>query len=172
MFPSGCKSHPANSVAPAGSYRSGGGGNEAVGAFETKAPPGGAASRQAVTRVNAEQASKGSDVGADPLTGWGRPSSLANRETGGIGRPMSDLTQRSRRGNGNGMSTQGEHTQHGKPPQAEARDLQPDTREGQAGPGGVADRPVVPPKPGNSGGGKGPEFKISVPRGTRAGRLA
>lgn len=30
----GCKSRPANSVAPAGSYRSGGGGNEAAGAFE------------------------------------------------------------------------------------------------------------------------------------------
>ena len=122
--------------------------------------------------MNAEQASKGSDVGADPLTGWGRPSSLANRETGGIGRPTSDLTQRSHRGNGNGMSTQGKHTQHGKPPQAEARDLQPDAREGQAGPGGVADRPVVPRKPSNSGGGKGPEFKTSVPRGMRAGRLA
>src|SRR3954452_24364038 len=57
--PSECKSRPANSVAPAGSYRSGGGGNEAVGAFETRVALGGAASRQAVTRVNAEQASKG-----------------------------------------------------------------------------------------------------------------
>ena len=38
-LPSGCKSRPANSVAPAGSYRSGGGGNEAVGAFETHVPP-------------------------------------------------------------------------------------------------------------------------------------
>jgi hypothetical protein len=122
--------------------------------------------------VNAEQASKGSDVGADPLTGWARPSSLANRETGGIGRPMSDLTQRSHRGNGNGMSTQGKHMQHGKPLLAETRDLQPDAREGQAGPGGVADRLVVPSKPGNAGRGKEPEFKISVPRGTRAGRLA
>src|SRR3954451_4299852 len=45
-------------IAPAGSYRSGGGGNEAVGAFETSVPLGGAASRQAVTRVNTEQASK------------------------------------------------------------------------------------------------------------------
>src|SRR5215210_1240406 len=55
---SGCKSRPANWVAPAGSYWSGGGGNETVGAFETNVPHGGAASRQAVTRVNAEQASK------------------------------------------------------------------------------------------------------------------
>ena len=85
---------------------------------------------------------------------------------------MSDLTQRSHRGNGNGMSIHGRYLQHGKPHSAETRDLQPDAREGQAGPGGVADRPVVPRKPGNSGGGKGPEFKNSVPRGTRAGRLA
>ena len=86
--------------------------------------------------MNAEQASKGTDVGADPSLARGRPSSLANRETVGIGRPKSDLTQRSHRGIGNGMSTQGKHTQHGKPLLAEARDLQPDAREGQAGPSG------------------------------------
>ena len=57
-------------------------------------------------------------------------------------------------------------------PAVEARDLQPDAREGQAGPPGVADRPVVPSKPGNAGGGKGPEFKTSVRKSTRAGRLA
>ena len=54
----------------------------------------------------------------------------------------------------------------------EARDLQPDAREGQAGPAGVADRLVVPMKPGNAGGGKGPEFKTNVRKSTRAGRLA
>ena len=52
------------------------------------------------------------------------------------------------------------------------RDSQPDSREGQAGPPGVADRPAVPSKPGNAGGGKGPEFKVNVRRGMRAGRLA
>ena len=36
----------------------------------------------------------------------------------------------------------------------------------------MADRPVVPTKPGNSGRGKGPEFKVNVRRGVRAGRLA
>jgi len=41
-------------------------------------------------------------------------------------------------------------------------DLQPEAREGQAGPIGVTDRSVVPAKPGNSGGGKGPEFKVKV----------
>ena len=85
---------------------------------------------------------------------------------------MSDPTQRSHRGNGNGMSTNGRHLQHGKPRSAEARDLQPGAREGQAGSSGVADRLVVPWTPGNAGRGKGPELKTSVPRGTRAGRLA
>ena len=41
-------------------------------------------------------------------------------------------------------------------PAVVARDHQPDAREGQAGPRGVAERPVVPMKPGNAGGGKGP----------------
>ena len=40
---------PGNWVAPAGSYRGGGGGNKTVGAFETDGPLGGSASRQAVT---------------------------------------------------------------------------------------------------------------------------
>ena len=33
------------------------------------------------------------------------------------------------------------------------------TRERQAGPFGMAERLVVPMKPGNSGGGKGPQLK-------------
>ncbi len=49
---------------------------------------------------------------------------------------------------------------------------QPESREGQAGPSGVADGFVVPRKPGNAGGGKGPEFKTGVGRGVRARRLA
>ena len=47
----------------------------------------------------------------------------------------------------------------------EAWDLQPDAREGQAGPSRESDRPIVPPKPGNAGGGKGPEFKGQRRRG-------
>ena len=38
------------------------------------------------------------------------------------------------------------------------RGSQPELREEQAGPRGVADRLVVPLRPGNSGGGKGPDF--------------
>src|SRR3954449_8333773 len=66
----------------------------------------------------------------------------------------------------------GDPRQHGKPQAVRVSGPQPDAREGQAGPPGVADRPEVPSRPSNSGGGKGPEFKGSVRRGTRAGRLA
>ena len=45
------------------------------------------------------------------------------------------------------------------------RDDQPDAREGQAGRAGVAERLVVPRKPGNAGGGKGPQFKTDARRG-------
>jgi len=57
-------------------------------------------------------------------------------------------------------------------PSARARDPQPDAREGQAGPTGVADRLVVPLKPVNAGGGKEPEFKTDVRKSMRARRLA
>ena len=41
---------------------------------------------------------------------------------------------------------------------------QPEAREGQAGRLGVAERFVVPLKPGNAGGGKGPQFKTDAIR--------
>ena len=39
---------------------------------------------------------------------------------------------------------------------------QPATRERQAGPFGVAERYAVPGKPGNAGGGKGPQLKTDA----------
>src|SRR4051794_40254283 len=69
------------------------------------------------------------------------------------------------------MSTHGKLLQHGKPQRRGAKP-RPDAREGQAGPPGVADGFVVPRKPGNAGGGKGPEFKEGVRRGMRARRVA
>ena len=39
---------------------------------------------------------------------------------------------------------------------------QPDAREGQAGPFGESERPIVPSRPGNAGGGKGPHFGYAV----------
>ena len=53
----GCEPRPAT-VAPAGSNRSNGGGNEAVEAFDVEGPSRDLAIMQAVTRVNVEQASK------------------------------------------------------------------------------------------------------------------
>ena len=52
-------------------------------------------------------------------------------------------------------------------PKAWSRDDQPDAREGQAGRRGVTERFVVPVKPGNAGGGKGPQFKTDARRGER-----
>src|ERR1700740_569627 len=42
--------------------------------------------------------------------------------------------------------------------------IKADAREGQAGRAGVAERLVVPLKPGNSGGGKGSQFKTDARR--------
>src|SRR5712692_9217461 len=67
--------------------------------------------------------------------------------------------------------TQGKRRQHGKP-QGVVRDDQPDTREGQAGRPGVAERFVVPLKPGNAGGGKGPQFKTDATRSDGPGDWA
>src|SRR6476660_4921671 len=67
--------------------------------------------------------------------------------------------------------TQGKRTQHGKP-HCVIRDDQPDAREGQAGRAGVAERFVVPLKPGNAGGGKGPQFKTNAISGEGRGNLA
>ena len=49
------------------------------------------------------------------------------------------------------------------------RDDQPEAREGQAGRPGVAERLAVPLKPGNAGGGKGPQFKTDAGRGEGPG---
>ena len=67
------------------------------------------------------------------------------------------------RGSSDSMYTRGERTQHGKP-LGVVKDDQPDAREGQAGRLGVAERFVVPGKPGNAGGGKGPWFKTNAGR--------
>ena len=48
-------------------------------------------------------------------------------------------------------------------------DDQPEAREGQAGRPGVAERFVVPRKPGNAGGGKGPRLKTDAIRGEGPG---
>ena len=66
--------------------------------------------------------------------------------------------------------TQGKRTQHGKP-HGVVSDDQPNAREGQVGRHGVAEGFVVPLKPGNAGGGKGPQFKTDAIRGEGTWRL-
>ena len=62
------------------------------------------------------------------------------------------------------MSAHGDQAQHGRSPTAGCV-TPPDAREGQAGPSEKSERPIVPSKPGNAGGGKGPSFKVNVRRG-------
>ena len=67
--------------------------------------------------------------------------------------------------------TQGKRTQHGKP-LGVVRDDQPEARERCSGRLGVAERSVVPGKPGNAGGGKGPQFKTDATSGEGPGDWA
>ena len=68
------------------------------------------------------------------------------------------------RGSSDSMYTRGKRMQHGKPDSVVGRDDQPETGDSQIGRYGVAERPVVPGKPGNAGGGKGPWFKTNAGR--------
>ena len=116
---------------------------------------GDSASVQAVTRVNAEQSSKRTMRrptrqpfrGRLIRLGESRAKSTTSRCAGVVATAC----------------TQGKRTQHGKP-HGVVSDDQPEAREGQAGRLGVAERFVVPLKPGNSGGGKGPQFKTDAIR--------
>ena len=74
------------------------------------------------------------------------------------------------RGTGGGMYTRKAHATREAP--LVIRDDQPDAREGQAGRTGVAERPVLPMKPGNAGRGKGPQFKTDARRGEGPGDWA
>jgi hypothetical protein len=67
--------------------------------------------------------------------------------------------------------TQRKRTQHGKP-QGVVRDGQPEAGDGQTGRPGVTERLGVPLKPGNAGGGKGPQFKTNAASGEGPGDWA
>jgi hypothetical protein len=97
-----------------------------------------------------------SNVGADPLICRGRPLP---------GDRLSDNTSWFHRGISGGMSAHGNRPEHGRPHTVAARDRQPAAREGEAGPSGESERPIVAWKPGNSGGAKGPWFKASAGSG-------
>src|SRR5256714_15615926 len=81
-----------------------------------------------------------------------------------------DYAQPLHRGSGGSMYTRKARATREAP--MRDQDDQPDAREGQAGRIGVAERPVVPMKPGNTGGGKGPQFKTDARRGKGPGDWA
>ena len=98
--------------------------------------------------MNAEQASK-RQMGADP------PDNGEGRCAGGERR--ANKLHRTCRGNGDGMYEEEINETREAPAVIAYR--QPATREGQAGPSGVAEGFVVARKPGNSGGAKGPQLR-------------
>ena len=108
---------------------------------------------QAGTRVNVEQASK---------RVMRKPTPLRYGE----GRRSPGQTSDNRLGSCAGVVTpacmQEEVVWNTGSPCGGERDLQPEPRERQAGPLRVAERPVVVKKPGNSGGAKGPWFRVNV----------
>ena len=146
---------PTRRNAPAGSNRSNCGGNETVEAFgEAVTKYGGSARVQAVTRVNAEQASKRTMRRLTRISNRGRLIRLGKR---------ADEAPSRRAGVVATACTQGKRTQHGKP-RGVLSDEQPDACEGWTGRPGVTERPVLPLKPGNAGGGKGPQFRTDARR--------
>src|ERR1700686_5252590 len=76
-----------------------------------------------------------------------------------------------RRGSGGSMYTRKAYATREAPRRGRSDD-QLEAREGQAGRTGVAERFVVPLKPGNSGGGKGPQFRTDAIRGDGPGDWA
>jgi len=115
--------------------------------------------------VNAEQASK--------LASW-QPT----QQMGGEGRRDEGLRATALPCPATGvMATACLHREDGRNtgnPNGGRRAAQPDAREGQAGPCGVADRLVVPLKPGNAGGGKEPDFGsvLEVVKNRESGHVA
>jgi hypothetical protein len=114
---------------------------------------------QAATQVNAGQTSKRTMCGPARPSYRGRLTRLGER---------AKTTPIRRTGVVAAACTQGKRAQHGKP-LGVIRDGQMDAREGQAGRPGVAERPIVPSKPGNAGGGKEPQFKTNAISGKGPG---
>jgi len=97
--------------------------------------------------VNVEQAPK-------PL--MRRPTRLKSGEGRRLQRVRATESWGLRRGIDAGMQAEGIGAGTREALAVRKREPQPTTREGEVGPSRVAERPVVPRKPGNAGGGKGP----------------
>src|SRR4051794_7672988 len=145
----GCKSHPAT-LAPAGSTRGGSGGDEWSEAPRETAPLGGQRAMRAAARANTEQASKVSDVGADPPAERGRPPSTGKRARHAPADPTG-VRVAARMAENRFATREVCPGDHGRQPAGRRR-----TREGQRRPGQMAEGSVRPRTPGNAGRGKGP----------------
>ena len=100
-------------------------------------------------RMNTEQVPKPCNANADPASTRGRLTSCVKR--------AKEAAYGFAGAIGDGMSGERVLWQHGKSRRAIWRKLgQPTTREGEVGLGGMAERPLLPKKLGNAGGGKGP----------------
>ncbi len=98
--------------------------------------------------MNAEQASKTLVADADPAEFRGRPLSLgriATAPSGSVGVMASACMEE-------------ESVGTREAPAVKGRGSQPELREEQAGPSGVADRLVLLMTPGSAGRGKEPDF--------------
>jgi hypothetical protein len=137
----------------------GGEGDRAVEAPGTEARLGGSASVRAVTRVKPEQASKSLMRAPSPLS----------MDEGRCGRPdtPTDEGRSARRGSGHSTYARADW-QHGRPV-ALAGSTANGPAEGRARQ--ASEGLIVPLKPSNAGGGKGPWFGVR-PDEPRTGRLA
>jgi hypothetical protein len=137
----------------------GGEGDRAVEALGRQARSGGSASVRAVTRVKPEQASKSLMRAPSPLS----------MDEGRCDRPdtPTDDGRSARRGSGHSTYARADW-QHGRPVGQVGR-LANGPAEGRARQ--ASEGLVVPSKPGNAGGGKGPWFGVR-PNEPRTGRLA
>ena len=120
---------------------------------------------RAATRVNAEQASEKDDVQADPTAISGKADTAGRderrrRPVAAPGYWRQHVHKESARNTGSPKAWSGRMT-----------DNQTPARE-RLGARGVAERLVVPLKPGNAGGGKGPQFKTDARRSEGPGDWA
>ena len=137
----------------------GGEGDRAVEASGTSARSGGSASVRAATRVKPEQASKSLMRAPSPLS----------MDEGRGGRPdaPTDEGRPARRGSGRSTYARG-NWQHGRPV---ALAGQPANGPAEGRARQASEGLIVPLKPGNAGGGKGPWFGVCANE-PRRGRLA
>jgi len=128
------------------------GGNETAEASGAEGRYGDLASVQAVTVSERRAGPETGDAGADPPVIEGRPQWVKSYERTSFIQPAGVLAT---------ACTQWGPCATREVPAVIAVWIndQLATRERQAGPFGMAERLVVPMKPGNSGGGKGPQLK-------------